>query len=397
MANSILFLTLKIFSDTGGIEKVCRIAGKVLTELDAESPGTGVKVFSMYDGSASNDEKYIPAGAFRGFGRNKPAFVLAACRAGIKSRQVIISHINLLLPAFLIKIGSPSTRLILIAHGIEVWQPFSPIKKYMLGKCYQVLAVSNFTKEKMMAVHGIPAHRISVLNNCLDPFLPLPIKSGVKDAGLLRRYGLDSGEPLLLTITRLSFAEQYKGYDQVFRALRKLKDRYPGIRYLLAGKYDVAEKRRIDALVSSLGLEDTVILPGFIPEDELAAHYDMADCYIMPSKKEGFGIVFIEALYYGKPVIAGNRDGSVDALDKGSLGQLVNPDDLEEITTAIKNVLDNKQAHLPNHELVLKKFSYEVYKEKWRIVLGDIVSKAPSPASLRVEEKALFLPESGEL
>jgi len=380
MANSILFLTLKVFSATGGIEKVCRIAGKVFTDLAATNPGTAVKVFSMYDDKASADEKYIPASAFRGFGRNKLAFVLAACRTGIKSRQVIISHTNLLIPAFLIKILSPSTRLILIAHGIEVWEPFNPIKKYMLRKCDLVLAVSNFTREKMMAVHGIPAHRISVLNNCLDPFLPLPVASGAKDAGILRRYGLNAGQPLLLTITRLSSGEQYKGYDQVFLALKKLKERYPGIRYLLAGKYDAAEKHRIDALVKRHELGDTIILPGFILEEELAAHYDIADCYIMPSKKEGFGIVFIEALYYGKPVIAGNVDGSVDALNNGSLGLLVNPDDQEQITTAIEKVLDNVQAHLPNHELVLKKFSYEVYKENWRRLLEE-GRLAPEPAS----------------
>jgi len=380
MANPILFLTLKVFSATGGIEKVCRIAGKVLTDLAATNPGTAVKVFSMYDGKASADEKYIPAITFRGFGRNKLAFVLAACRSGIKSQQVIISHTNLLIPAFLIKILSPSTRLILLAHGIEVWEPFNPIKKYMLHKCDRVLAVSNFTKEKMMMVHGIPAHRISVLNNCLDPFLPLPVISGAKDAGILKRYGLNAGQPLLLTITRISSGEQYKGYDQVFVALKKLKERYSGIRYLLAGKYDAEEKHRIDALVKRHEIGDTVILPGFILEEELAAHYDIADCYIMPSKKEGFGIVFIEALYYGKPVIAGNVDGSVDALDNGSLGLLVNPDDQDQITTAIEKVLDNVQAHLPNHELVFKKFSYEVYRENWRRVLEE-ERVAPEPAS----------------
>ena len=64
----------------------------------------------------------------------------------------------------------------------------------------------------------------------------------------------------------------------------------------------------------------------------------------MPSEKEGFGIVFIEAMFYGKPVIAGNKDGSVDALCNGELGLLVDPGSVTEIATAIKKMLVNPAA-----------------------------------------------------
>ena len=86
------------------------------------------------------------------------------------------------------------------------------------------------------------------------------------------------------------------------------------------------KKLFIDTLLKKLDIPDTVVMPGFIPDDELEAHFAMSDMYVMPSRKEGFGIVFIEAMYYGLPVIAGNMDGSVDALLNGELGQLVNPD-----------------------------------------------------------------------
>jgi glycosyltransferase involved in cell wall biosynthesis len=145
-----------------------------------------------------------------------------------------------------------------------------------------------------------------------------------------------------------------------------LKEKHPGIRYLLVGKYDAPEKTRVDAIIKNLGLSGHVIFTGFIPEDELAAHYNIADCYIMPSKKEGFGIVFIEAMYYGKPVIAGNTDGSVDALDHGNFGILVNPDDISEITNAIVKVIRNPGEFVPDISTVLAKFSYPVYKENLR-------------------------------
>jgi hypothetical protein len=78
----------------------------------------------MYDEPRDVNEKYFPAGIFRGFGKKKFRFMIAATRSGIKSRQVILSHINLLLAGFLIKTFAPKTRLILLAHGIEVWNSF---------------------------------------------------------------------------------------------------------------------------------------------------------------------------------------------------------------------------------------------------------------------------------
>ena len=106
-----------------------------------------------------------------------------------------------------------------------------------------------------------------------------------------------------------------------------------------------------------------------MPDEELAAHFSLADVYIMPSEKEGFGIVFIEAMYYNKPVIAGNKDGSTDALLNGKLGLLVNPESLEEVSAAIMKMMEHKEQYLPDRKLLMENFSYPVYKEKWREVL----------------------------
>ena len=362
MSKATLFLTLRIFSATGGIEKVSRVAGKALYELTKEE-GAALKVFSMYDGQAEVDEKYFPAGIFTGFDKNKGRFVNTSIRQGINCKQVILSHSNLLLAGFLIKILSPKTRLILLAHGIEVWGRYPYWKKYMLRQCDLVLAVSNYTRATMMAVHGLDGKNIKVLNNCLDPFLQEPASEESK-GDLLARYGLSHDSMVLLTITRLSSKEQYKGYDNVLYAIKQLKQKYPLIKYLLVGKYDAVEKQRVDAIIHELDIKDNIIFTGFIPDEELAAHYNIADIYIMPSKKEGFGIVFIEAMYFGKPVIAGNIDGSVDALDNGRFGLLINPNDRQEISGAIIKVLTNKAAYIPNRNEVMDKFSYEVYKAK---------------------------------
>ena len=94
----------------------------------------------------------------------------------------------------------------------------------------------------------------------------------------------------------------------------------------------------------------------------------------MPSRKEGFGIVFIEAMYYGLPVIAGNMDGSSDALLHGKLGQLVNPDSVEEIANAISNILKNKPSYIPDRKLLIQHFSYETYKNNLERSAGSKLS-----------------------
>jgi phosphatidylinositol alpha-1,6-mannosyltransferase len=367
-----LFLTLQIFSATGGIEKVNRIAGKALYEIDVESGKSGFKLYSMYDSDEDNiANKYFCNTAFKGFNKKRVKFFYKSVRTGVKSDLVILSHINLLLVGFFIKIFSPKTKLILIAHGIEVWKTFPTWKKYVIKKCDLILPVSNFTKDTMIRMNTFPKEQFEVLNNCLDPFLPAPLKEE-KSKSLLEQYSLKKEHIILMTLTRLSAKEKYKGHDKVLYALGSLINKNNNIRYLLVGKYDEAEKNRLDKLVDELGLNEFVIFSGFILDEQIAAHYNLADIYIMPSKKEGFGIVFIEALYYGKPVIAGNKDGSVDALCNGKFGLLIDPDNQQEIIGAVQKMIDNKEQYLPDHDLLMQKFSYTSYKNNLKAIINSL-------------------------
>ncbi|MBA7664368.1 GDP-mannose-dependent alpha-(1-6)-phosphatidylinositol monomannoside mannosyltransferase [subsurface metagenome] len=112
-----------------------------------------------------------------------------------------------------------------------------------------------------------------------------------------------------------------------------------------------------------------VILTGYVPDNKLVDYYNLCDVFVMPSKKEGFGIVFLEALACGKPVIAGNKDGSVDAILNGNLGALVDPDNLEQITESIINFFSGNLSdcfHDPEYlrATVLKHYGLEVFHRK---------------------------------
>lgn len=328
----------------------------------------------MYGNTDSADGNgYFPQTKYRGFKNRKINFVLSSFFEGRKTDIVLLSHVNLLMPGVLIKLVRPKVKLVLIAHGIEVWRPISRFKRWMLNKADFILPVSHFTKEKMKELYGLPESRFSVMNNCLDPFLERPLLQG-KSPALLKRYGLDPDSQVLLTVSRMVDTEQYKGYDRVLESLPALLPDHPKLRYLLVGRYDEAEKKRLDIIIDKLGLEDKVIFTGFVPDADMPYHFTLADLFIMPSEKEGFGIVFIEAMYYGLPVIAGNKDGSVDAMCNGELGTIINPDNLGEISNSIKRVLEKPEAFKPNKQKLHEQFSFEWYKRKlWNCLRSMLV------------------------
>ena len=337
--------------------------GKALYETGLQE-GIRSKIFCLHgERLPAHSNHYFPQLMFTGFGGHRAGFIFNSIKTSRRAKVVMLSHINLLMVGVLIKWLNPSIKLVMLAHGIEVWDRLPGWKKWMLGRCDLILPVSQFTKDKMVALHGLPENKLQVLNNCLDPFLERPLQAG-RQAGLLERYGLQAGDKILLTVARMADTEVYKGYDKVIQALPLLVEAYPHLRYLLVGSYGKKEKGRLDNMIRQQGLIDRVIFAGFVADEELAAHFNLADIFIMPSEKEGFGIVFIEAMFYGKPVIAGNIDGSVDALRNGELGLLVDPGNVEEIAAAVKKILANAGKFLPDADKLQAHFGYTAYKRK---------------------------------
>ncbi|RYZ30566.1 MAG: glycosyltransferase, partial [Chitinophagaceae bacterium] len=187
---------------------------------------------------------------------------------------------------------------------------------------------------------------------------------------LRRKAGFSDQDIVLFTLTRLKSSEQYKGYDKVINALPEVLKRYPTVKYLIGGKYDAEEKARLEQLIRELQLHDKVFFSGFVPDEDVEGLFTLADVYVMPSTGEGFGIVFIEALFYGKPVIAGNVDGSVDALDGGRFGLLVDPDNPMELREAIFKAIEKREELAPRAEAVADRFGFERYKEKLKAMIS---------------------------
>jgi phosphatidylinositol alpha-1,6-mannosyltransferase len=370
----VLLVTLQTFSTTGGIQKMTRTLAHSLQKI-ATNNNWGFKLWSVYDQASDLMLRYMLPENFRGFGNKRAIFIWNVLKVARKEEVVILSHINLAIVGLIVKVINPTCQVWLIAHGIEVWRPLAFNKKTMLKKCDKIICVSNFTRQEMIRLHDVDASKCEVLNNAIDPFMALP-ETFKKPEHLLTRYRLTNHDVVIFTLTRLAATEQYKGYEQVIKTLSKLKINIPSIKYVLSGQYDATEEKRIRELIYKYKVEKEVILTGFVNEDELADHFLLADLFVLPSKKEGFGIVFIEALACGLPVICGNVDGSLDAIKNGELGQAINPDDLTELENTLTIYL-NKSLTTAERKNLQIRCLYYFNEEDYIIKLQRLLKNEP--------------------
>jgi phosphatidylinositol alpha-1,6-mannosyltransferase len=372
MSKNIYLFSLQTFSTTGGIQKMTRTLAHALNHVALQN-NWKFKLWSAYDKDDDMMPQYLAPSDFKGFNIKRVSIFFNAIKVAPNADVVILSHINMAVIGLAIKAINPRCKVWLIAHGIEVWRPLSFIKKLFLKRCNKIICVSNFTKQEMIRWHQINTDKCEVLNNAIDPFMALPT-SFVKPQYLMDRYQLSPDNIILFTLTRLATTEQYKGYDQVIKIIDRLKDKSPKIKYVLSGQYDKEEEVRIKQLITEHKADEQIILTGFINDDELADHFTLSDLFVLPSKKEGFGIVFIEALACGLPVICGNVDGSMDAIKNGELGKAVNPDDLTELNNAIESYLKvplTKETRKHLQHKCITYFNEENYMNKLSLLLNN--------------------------
>lgn len=262
------------------------------------------------------------------------AFAARLGCAGLVQRPdlIIATHLNFTVVADQLKraVGTPYWA---IAHGFEAWDIQRPALRQALLNADRILAVSTYTRDRLLQTLPLAPDRIQLLPNTFDANR---FRVSAKPEGLLKRYGLTPNQPVILTVNRLAAGEPFHSYDQILAALPRIRESLPNVHYLIVGKGD--DRPRLEQVLIDRQLQDCVTLAGFVPDEELPDYYNLCDVFAMPSKLEGFGIVYLEALASGKPVLGGN-DGAIDALQQGRLGALVNPDQVDAIAHALTQIL----------------------------------------------------------
>jgi phosphatidylinositol alpha-1,6-mannosyltransferase len=263
---------------------------------------------------------------------SKVKYLAKVVQLGSKANEfdlIICGHVHLL-PAAWLAARRCGAKIVLMTYGLEVWTPMMWPTRYMLHRTDTVVAISAFTIKRMREWAVIPGDRIYLVPNGIDLSQYTP---GPKNEELRKDLGLSDG-PVLLTLGRMDASEQAKGFDEVLEVLPSLLEDYPTLSYCLAG--DGTDRARLELKARKLGVHKHCVFTGYVDEDVKLELYRLCDLYVMPSRLEGFGYVFLEALAAGVPVVASSVDGSKEAVRGGAWGGLADPHNRSEVLNAIR-------------------------------------------------------------
>lgn len=362
-----------IFEFKGGIQVYSAF---LLEALQSLYPDIDYDVFLKHDTRAIPNFCFLTNTRFQFAGTwplplRTAIFATQLVGNGLRQRPnlVLMTHLNFTVAAYWLKrlAGIPYWT---VAHGVEAWNIRHPTLQTALHYAERIIAVSSYTRDRLLKEQNLDPAKISLLPNTFDASR-FQIKP--KPQHLLNRYQLTAEKPIILTVARLDSSERYKGYDQILQALPEIRRQIPNVHYLLVGKG--SDRPRIEQLIAKLNLQECVTLTGFIPDDELCVHYNMCDVFAMPSKGEGFGIVYLEALACGKPTLGGNQDGAIDALCHGELGALVDPDNIGAIAQTLIQILQGTYPHpiMYQPEILRQKVIDTFGFERFKQTLADLI------------------------
>jgi len=353
----------ELFRKTGGVQVFSR---RMIEALD-EIYGVPVPVISRNDRRADCPDSFLEGRKFRGMGAMPEPLrrfgVITACLAS-RSRLFITSH-----PHFSQWLRHQKkwfgSSYLCVAHGIDVWDIAGSKVARGLQEASCVLPVSHYTAARILEQIAEATPDLSVFPNTFDEKRFYPANPRYRWREKLQ---IPDQASLMLSVCRISKGEEGKGYDEVLEQIPQLLREHAGLTWVLGGVGDDLE--RIKKKAEELGVAKACRFPGFVPDEHLADLYRSADVFVLPSRKEGFGIVFLEAAACGLPVIAGNRDGSVDALANGELGTLIDPDSSEELRTAVHTALSSARPDFARlHSECVRRFGKKAFRERLQKIL----------------------------
>ena len=145
-----------------------------------------------------------------------------------------------------------------------------------------------------------------------------------------------------ICLLSVGYLERRKGHAYVLRAVRQLRDAGYALRYVIVG--DGSQQQELEMLAKTLGISDIVSFEGYKSHSAVWSYFADCDIFVLPSWDEAFGLVYVEALSYGKPVVGCKGEGGPEELKAlGDAIELVNPRDVASIVQALQGLMDHPE------------------------------------------------------
>ena len=326
----------------GGVQRASRHVAAVAAKFAVER-GVAYRFLSFTDPQGLHT---VRVGSdefqFSGHARDKSQFALAVLRAaGRRPSLVFAMHPHLAPLVAAMRLRSGNSRSIVFSHGLEIWKPLGWPRGTALRNSDLLIAPSRDTAQHLICDQKISPEKVRQLAWGLDPEFEARLRAPAPPP---RSPALPEVARIILTVGRWDPAERYKGADTLISALPRVLQTVPGAALVLVGEGE--DRARLGQLARKSGVVDHIHFRSGLSQEELFACYAHCDVFALPSRAEGFGLVFLEAMANSKPVIGGAHGGTPDVIGDGVNGILVPHGDVEKLSSALVSLLiDPVRAH----------------------------------------------------
>ncbi|MDP9171678.1 MAG: glycosyltransferase family 4 protein, partial [Acidobacteriota bacterium] len=270
---------------------------------------------------------YYRAGNIGGAGHqgctgSKLAAAGRAFRARGSADKILVWHVDLL--KLLPFVKRRNSRTYLFLHGIECWTKMSRICDLLLRSVDVFLTNSAFTWARFLEFN--PRWRAA-------PHLVVALGEGT----VQQAPDPPVGNPTAIVIGRMEESEAYKGHKELLRAWPLVQQRHPRAELGVVGGGDLEPE--LKALAATLGIHETVKFHGRVPDEQKLKLIAESRCLLLPSRGEGFGLVYLEAMRQGRPCLVSTLDAGREVVRPPEAGLAVDPGDIPSIGAAAIRLL----------------------------------------------------------